>query len=207
MTKQQIDTLTRADRALILRLVPEGSSVLDLGCGDGSLLSGLIREKGVHGRGIDIDEANLIRCVEKGLSVSIGDIDEGLDDYPDASYDYVVLNQTLQVIRKPDQVIREMLRVGRMGIVGFPNFGHWRLRMGLLFGGRMPKSRALPFEWYDTPNIHSLTVRDFKDFCRRENISIIHEDYFICRRWLSTPVVKPFANALAVNGLFVVRRD
>ena len=205
MTDQQIEQLIRADRDLITEIVPEDSHVLDLGCGDGSLLARLIEKKGVIGCGIDIDEHNLIQCVERGLSVSQDDLDEGLGDFLDDSYDYVILNQTLQVIKKPDKIIREMLRVGRFGIVGFPNFGHWFLRMNLLLQGRMPKSSALPFKWYNTPNIHPFTISDFKDFCLSENISIIREEYFIAGKWRKSSLWKPFANMLALNGMFVLK--
>ncbi len=205
MTDQQIEQLIRADRDLITEIVPQGSHVLDLGCGDGSLLVRLIEKKGAKGCGIDIDGHNLIKCVDRGLSVSQDDLDEGLGDFLDDSYDYVILNQTLQVINKPDKIIREMLRVGRFGIVGFPNFGHLLLRMALLFLGKMPKSKALPFEWYTTPNIHQLTIRDFKDFCVSENISIIREEYFIAGKWRNSSLWHPFANMLAVNGMFVLK--
>ena len=205
MTDQQIEQLIRADRDLITEIIPRGSHILDLGCGDGSLLARLIKKKGVKGCGIDIDENNLIMCVEQGLSVSQDDLDEGLGDFLDDSYDYVILNQTLQVIKKPDKIIREMLRVGRFGIVGFPNFDHWFLRMNLLFRGKMPKSKALPFEWYNTPNIHQLTIRDFKDFCLSENISIIREEYFIAGKWRKSSLWKHFANMLALNGMFVLK--
>ena len=204
MTDQQIEQLIRADRDLITEIVPQGSHILDLGCGDGSLLSRLIEEKGAKGRGLDIDEHNLILCMERGLSVTQGNLDDGLGDFLDNSYDYVILNQTLQVIKKPDKVIREMLRVGRFGIVGFPNFGHWFLRMSLLFRGRMPKSSALPFEWYNTPNIHQLTIRDFRNYCRFENISIIREEYFIAGKWRDSSLLHHFSNLFAVNGMFVL---
>lgn len=205
MTDQQIEQLVPADRDLITEIVPQGSHVLDLGCGDGSLLALLIEKKGVMGRGLDIDEHNLILCMERGLSVTQGNLDDGLSDFLDDSYDYVVLNQTLQVIKKPDKVIKEMLRVGRFGIVGFPNFGHWFLRMSLLFLGRMPRSSALPFEWYNTPNIHQLTILDFKNFCLSENISIIREEYFIAGKWRNSLLLHPFPNLLAINGMFVLK--
>ena len=205
MTDQQIDKLVRADRELITALVPENSHVLDLGCGDGSLLADLIAKKNVRGRGIDIDEANLINCVEQGLSVCQGDLDEGLSDYPDKSYDYVILNQTLQVMKKPEKVIKEMLRVGKNGIVGFPNFAYWKHRLHLMFKGRMPKSSELPFEWYNTPNIHLLTIKDFVVFCRNHDISIIHEEYLIFGKWMSLGLLRPYANLLALNGMYVIR--
>jgi len=207
MTNSQLERLYRADRDLITSIVPQGATVLDLGCGDGSLLRDLIGKKGAMGRGIDIDERNLILCVEKGLSVCQSDLNEGLVDYPDNSYDYVILNQTLQVISRPDTIIREMLRVGKYGIVGFPNFGQWRMRLRFLTSGRMPKSKVLPFEWYSTPNIHNLTIRDFKDFCRRENIAIIHEEYLIGGSWRNSAVWKPVANLFAINGMFILRGE
>lgn len=206
MTASQIEKYLHADRDLITKLVPEGSVVLDLGCGDGSLLAQLMHEKGVRGRGIDIDEKNVIRCIGQGLSVCQADLNQGLGDYPDASYDYVILNQTLQVVGNPELVLREMLRVGHYGIVGFPNFGHWLIRAKLLAGGRMPKTSMLPFEWYDTPNIHSLTIADFRDFCSWESIEIAHEEYLICCRWMGSAAVRPLANLLALNGMFVIRK-
>ena len=205
MTDYQIEQLIRTDRDLITEIIPEDSHVLDLGCGDGSLLARLIETKGVEGCGIDIDEHNLIRCVERGLSVSKDDLDEGLGDFLDNSYDYVILNQTLQVIKKPDIIIKEMLRVGKFGIVGFPNFGHWFIRMSLLMSGRIPKSRVLPFSWYNTPNIHPLTICDFKDFCQSENIAIIHEEYFIAGKWRHSSLWHPFENLLALYGMFVLK--
>lgn len=207
MTNSQIDRLTRADRDIIESIVPQGSTVLDLGCGDGGLLAELGEKKGVIGRGVDIDWQNLIRGMERGLSVYQGNLDEGLTDFPDASFDYVILNQTLQVITKPQKVIREMLRIGEYGIVGFPNFGHWYLRLSLFLSGRMPKSEILPFEWHDTPNIHPLTILDFREFCAIEGIRIIREEYFIFGKWRYSSVINPLANVLALNGMFVIKRN
>ncbi len=206
MTDSQKDRLIRADRDLITRIVPPETRVLDLGCGDGSLLAQLTEQKKVRGYGVDIDESKLIRCIERGLSVCQLDLDRGLADFQDNSWDYVILNQTLQVVRNPDRVIREMLRVGRFGVVGFPNFGHWRLRTRLLLEGKMPKSDALPFEWFDTPNIHQLTILDFKDFCSREGISIIREDYYMFGKWRRSALINRWANAFAVMGMFVLEK-
>jgi methionine biosynthesis protein MetW len=204
MTDRQIDNLNRADREIISSLIPEGAHVLDLGCGDGGLLAELVGTKHVIGRGVEIDGENIIRALERGLSVCQGDIDNGLADYPDGSYEYVILNQTLQVITRPVAVIREMLRVGKYGIVGFPNFGHLAVRARFFLGGRMPKTQALPFDWHDTPNIRELTIRDFRDLCREEGIRIIREEYYMLGRWRRSPLVNPLANLFAVTGMFVI---
>ena len=201
----QTDQLIRADRDIILSIIPPNSHVLDLGCGDGGLLAELIEKKGIIGRGVDIDEHNLITGIKLGLSVYMGDLDEGLSDYPDNLYDYVILNQTLQVIKKPEIVLQEMLRVGKYAIVGFPNFGYWSLRLNFLFDGRLPKSKALPFEWYNTPNIHPLTILDFKKYCQSEKITIIREKYLIFGKWRHSPLVNPLANLFAVTGMFVLK--
>ena len=194
----------RNDLKSIVNLIPEKSSVLDLGCGNGLLLAELIEKKGVRGRGIDIDENNLIQCVERGISVSQSDLDGGLIDYPDKTYDYVILNQTLQVTTKPEIVIREMLRVGKYGIVGFPNFGYWKLRKDLLMNGRMPKSKDLPFEWFNTPNIRLLTILDFQEFCKLEEVEITHEEFLIGQSWSASSFWKLFANLFAKSGIFII---
>lgn len=205
MTPRSREKLLVSDYDQVVSLVEPGASVLDLGCGNGALLDRLIREKGVHGVGVEIAEDAVIECLHKGLSVFQGNIDEGLADYGDKSYDYIVLNQTLQIIRRPAFVIEEMLRVGKRAVISFPNFGHWSVRAQLLFRGRMPRTRKLPFEWHDTPNIHLLTIRDFRDFCRRRNLEVLREiDLRLGRRlpW------RPGANWLADEGLFVItRRD
>jgi methionine biosynthesis protein MetW len=162
----------RIDHSVILDLIPAGTKVLDLGCGDGSLLGKLVRQKGVTGRGIEISEEGVRACIAKGLTVLQGDIDQGLRDYPDGSFDYVVLNQTLQAVKKPDVVLSEMLRVGKKGIVGFPNFAYWKMRAYLFTFGRMPKTEFLPFEWYDTPNIHFCSVLDFTEYCAKNGVTI-----------------------------------
>lgn len=157
--------------SIIDDMIDTGASVLDVGCGDGTLMKKLCK-KDIRVTGIDIDQNNIVKCLEKGLSVIQGDIDEGLQGFPDESYDYVVLNQTLQSTEKPDFVIQEMLRVGKKVVVSFPNFAYWRVRFYLMFNGKMPKSKMLPFEWYDTPNIHLLTIKDFYDFAKRHNFKI-----------------------------------
>lgn len=156
--------LLRGDLRLISDLVPGGSRVLDLGCGDGVLLAHLRDEKGCFVRGLELKASGISACLGRGISVVQADLDEGLPGYPDASFDIVVLSQTLQVVRRPAFVLREMLRVGRKGIVSFPNFGHWRVRSYLALKGRMPVSRSIPYTWYETPNIHHTTLKDFRDF-------------------------------------------
>jgi methionine biosynthesis protein MetW len=162
----------RIDHSVILDLIPAGTKVLDLGCGNGSLLVKLVRQKGVTGRGIEISEEGVRACIAKGLTVMQGDIDKGLRDYPDNSFDYVVLNQTLQAVKKPDVVLSEILRVGKKGIVGFPNFAYWKMRFYLFTYGRMPKTEFLPFEWYDTPNIHFCSISDFTEYCAKNGVTI-----------------------------------
>ena len=195
----------RIDHSIILDLVPEGTKVLDLGCGDGSLLEKLVGRKGVVGRGIEISEEGVRACIAKGLTVLHGDIDEGLRDYPDGSFDYVILNQTLQAAKKPDVVLTEMLRVGKKGIVGFPNFAYWKLRLYLLLYGRMPKTEFLPFEWYDTPNIHFCSIVDFTEYCRANGVRIERKAY------LSTDhggrVLKGWRpNLFAENAVYLLSR-
>lgn len=192
------------DYNLIVSLMENGASVLDLGCGNGELLHMLKKEKMVHGVGIEINSSNIVKCVKKGISVIQADIDEGLADFSDNSYDYVVLNQTLQVIYKPDYVIDEMLRVGKYSIVGFPNFGNINIRFQFLFSGMMPVTKRLPYKWYNTPNIHLLTVKDFKEFCKEKKIEIISEYYTKVGSMMN---LKLFPNLRAVNAFFVLSRD
>jgi methionine biosynthesis protein MetW len=167
----------RIDYKIIADLVPQGATLLDLGCGDGDLLSYLIATKQVRGSGVDISPAAVEACVARGLSVFHGDLDEGLADYQDGSFDVVSLSFSLQQLRRPRLVVREMARVGRQIIVSFPNFAYWTIRLHLALRGRMPVSKELPYQWYDTPNIHLCTLRDFRCLCREEGLRIEHEYY------------------------------
>lgn len=155
----------RHDHLLVSRMVAPGSKVLDVGCGDGALLELLERERGVDGRGIELSHDGVSRCVARGLSVIQGDADTDLADYPDDCFDYVILSQTLQATRRPRQVLEHLLRIGRRAIISLPNFGHWRVRAHLAFRGTMPVTESLPETWYDTPNIHFCTIRDFVELC------------------------------------------
>ena len=152
----------RPDLALIAAHVEPGARVLDVGCGDGALMAVLRDTRQVDARGLELDQHNVAECVARGLSVIQGDADLDLAYYPDASFDYAILSQTLQTTKRPDLVLGELLRVGRKAFVSFPNFAHWRVRASLLWGGRMPVTRLLPVAWYETPNIHHVTVRDFR---------------------------------------------
>jgi len=156
----------RLDFLLVADMVEPGSRVLDVGCGDGSLLSLLRDRRGVDGRGIEISREGVNACLAKGLPVIQGDADTDLADYPDDAFDYVILSQTIQATRQPRVVLEHLLRIGRRAIVSFPNFGHWRVRTDLALKGRMPVTENLPYSWYDTPNIHFCTIRDFVELCR-----------------------------------------
>jgi methionine biosynthesis protein MetW len=158
---------TKIEHQVIMDWVEQGASVLDLGCGDGELLARLIEEKQVRAQGIEISEQAIHRCVAQGLSVFQEDIDTGLSEYADKSFDYVILNQTFQQVKKPDFVLKEALRVGKKTIVGFPNFVHYTARFQLFFRGKVPVTPSLPYEWYDTPNLHFLSIADFKEYCKK----------------------------------------
>ncbi|HLB67319.1 MAG TPA: methionine biosynthesis protein MetW [Thermoplasmata archaeon] len=185
----------------ILDWIETGSSVLDLGCGDGELLAFLVKEKRVRAEGIDINEQSIHRCVAKGLSVLHRDIDQGLADYPDESSDYVILNQSLQQVTQLEAVLADALRVGKKVIVGFPNFTHYKARLQIFFGGRTPVTPSLPYKWYDTPNLHFLSISDFVDYCREKGIRIEKSASFSNGR-----AVRSFPNLFALIGLFLISK-
>ena len=190
--------------AEIAAMVEDGSRVLDIGCGDGALLQLLITAKRVRALGIDIKEDAVLSCIGKGIPVIHGNLDEELVHCREGMYDYVILSRTLQVVTQPHRVLQEIVRIGKKAIVSFPNFGHYRIRKFLFVKGRMPKSTALPFEWYDTPNIHHLTIRDFFIFCRKHGIDILAHRYFGNREGDRTHTVVP--NLFAREALFVIQK-
>lgn len=155
----------RVDLLLIAEMISPGSRVLDIGCGDGALLRILSEKHGVDGRGIELSQAGVNQCVAQGLSVIQGDADTDLVHYPDTAFDYAILSRTIQATRNPRQVLEQLLRIGKRVVVSFPNFGHWRVRVQLLLGGQMPHTDTLPELWYDTPNIHLCTIKDFLALC------------------------------------------
>jgi len=162
----------RVDLQLIANMIDPGSRVLDVGCADGTLLSYLVKTKNVDGRGIELSQTGVNNCVSKGLSVVQGDADADLSDYPDKGFDYAILSQTLQATHRPKLVMEQLLRVGKKAIVSFPNFAYWRCRSYLFFNGRMPMTNSLDYAWYETPNIHFCTLRDFTDLCADLGIAI-----------------------------------
>ena len=157
---------SRVDLLLIAEMVSPGARVLDVGCGDGTLLRLLAAQRGVDGRGIELSQAGVNSCVAQGLSVIQGDADTDLVHYPDLAFDFAILSQTLQATYSPRHVLEQLLRIGKRAVVSFPNFGHWRVRAQLLFGGKMPLTDNLPDRWYDTPNIHLCTIKDFRGLCK-----------------------------------------
>ncbi len=200
MTKLR-QPLTKIEHQVIIDWVEQGSSVLDLGCGDGELLERLIDEKQVRAQGIEISNEAIHRCVARGLSVFQEDIDTGLSEYGDKSFDYVILNQTFQQVKKPDFVLEEALRVGKKTIVGFPNFLYISARLQMFLGGKVPVTPSLPYEWYDTPNLHFLSIADFKEYCNKRDIRIEHSAFVAKNRR-----IKLFPNLLAETGLFLLSK-
>lgn len=189
----------RLEHRVILEWIEPRSSVLDLGCGNGELLYVLIKEKNVRGQGIEINEQAIYNCVAKGLNVFHGDIDSGLAEYSDKSFDYVVLNQSLQQVRNLEAVLLDALRVGKRVIVGFPNFAFYNARLQLFFKGRVPVTSSLPYAWYSTPNLHFFSIADFLGYCRKKGILI---ERSLCIR--RNERVCFFPNVLADTGIFLI---
>ncbi len=192
----------RPDLAVIAANVAPGSRVLDVGCGDGALMAALRDERQVDARGMELDSHNVAECVARGLSVIQGDADVDLAFYGDASFDYAVLSQTLQTTMRPDKVLGELLRIGRKAFVSFPNFAHWRVRLSLLWGGRMPVTRLLPVAWYETPNIHHVTVDDFRALVADMGVQVEAEWFLTGDKRTSAAA----ANFRAEHAVFLLSR-
>ena len=195
------ELLGRSDYAIIGEIIEPGTRVLDLGCGDGGLLEWLAAKKNVDARGVELSGAKVRHAIARGVSVYQGDINDGLADYPDHAFDYVILSQTLQETRNPRALLHEMLRVGRNAIVAFPNFGHWRVRMSMMFSGRAPRAPRFPYEWYDSPNIHVLTVLDFESLIALEKLTV-ERRYFLSGHRKVTML----PNLLAEVAVYLVKK-
>jgi methionine biosynthesis protein MetW len=196
-------TALRSDLAIIAENVRSGARVLDVGCGDGALMAALRDQKGVDARGLEIESANVSVAVARGLAVVQGDADSDLADYPDNGFDYAILSQTLQTTRRPDIVLDNLLRIGDQAFVSFPNFAQWKIRFAHMFGGRMPVTKQLPDRWYDTPNIHHVTIDDFKSFVAERGYIIEGEWYLAGQK----PRGSGWANLLAEHAVFLLRRQ
>jgi len=199
-------SLFRGDHAFIFETIPKNSRVLDLGCGTGDLLGALVREKNVSGRGVEISADGVAACVSRGLSVYHGDINEGLSEWADGSFDYVILNQTLHEIQRPLFVLTEMLRVGNIGIVGFPNYGYLPVRFHLLFYGRMPATTDIPYAWDDTPNIHPFTLRHFDTLLDHMCLSVIRKKHLPNTGVVPSFIRDVMPNSLARNCVYLIGR-
>lgn len=191
----------RPDLAVIASHIESGARVLDVGCGDGALMAALRDQKGVDARGLELDPANVAAAVTRGLSVVQGDADTDLAEYPSGGFDYAILSQTLQTTRAPDQVLDQLLRIGKRAFVSFPNFAHWRVRLSLLWGGRMPVTRLLPECWYDTPNIHHLSIDDFRAFLLDRNVAVEQAWFLSGDRQTGAAA----ANLFAEHAIFLLR--
>ncbi|MDD5686588.1 MAG: methionine biosynthesis protein MetW [Elusimicrobia bacterium] len=194
------DTI-KLEHNLIENWIEKNSSVLDLGCGDGDLLSVLIEQKNVKAQGIELDEQAIYKCVARGISVFHEDIDNCLKGYADKSFDYVILYQSLQEVKKLSVVLSEALRVGKKVIVGFPNFVYYKARLQIFLNGKVPVTPSLPFHWYDTPNLHFLSISDFVEYCRKGDVKI-EDSVFIGK----SKVVKILPNLFALNGIFLISK-
>ena len=197
----------RVDLQLIADMIEPGTRVLDAGCGNGMLLDYLWRNKNVDARGIEISTQGVQACVSAGLSVVQGDVETDLKDYPNDAFDYVILSQTLQAMHEPREVLEQMMRIGKRAVVSLPNFAYWRLRLYLMFKGRMPMSESLPYEWYNTPNIHFCTIRDFVALTKEMNLTI-EQSLFLDEEGSSKTIGNSvaMANWFGEQGVFLLRK-
>lgn len=206
--ERRAEALIRQDHQIMAQWIPERATVLDVGCGDGALLSLLQVTRSVTGRGLELSRANVSHCVAQGLSVIQGDADEDLANYPDNAFDFAVLSQTIQATRAPKDVLTQLLRIARSAIVSFPNFGHWRVRTQLSLTGRMPMTGRIPYTWYETPNIHFCTIDDFEALCggvgaRPARRAVLGESGRPLPGWLEGR----WANLTATDAIFLLERD
>ncbi|MDZ4197695.1 MAG: methionine biosynthesis protein MetW [Kiritimatiellia bacterium] len=199
-----VEDHSRWQDAVLEREIPRGAKLLDLGCGRGELLARLIREGGVRGQGVELDADSVVECVGLGVPVLQMDLDQGLKEFPNRSFDYVLLEDTLQTLHKPLEVLKEMLRVGRHGIVSFPNFGSWRVRLSLSLTGRMPVTERLPHRWFDTPNIHLFTLQDFLDWTESDRVRVVQGFVFAAGE---VRLMRPDDNLVADEALLFLTRD
>tara|TARA_A100001011_G_C14228679_1_gene807790 strand:+ start:96 stop:707 length:612 start_codon:yes stop_codon:yes gene_type:complete len=190
----------------ILSHLPSHARILDLGCGNGELLKQIKDRKDGICYGVDLQFSNVISCMKDGISIFQGNINDGLKEFGDNSFDVVILSQTLQEVMDPVFVLNEMTRVGKTGIVTFPNFGYWRVRLNMALTGHSPKTKNLPYEWYNTPNIRVLTIKDFRALCHKESIRITAEESIYSKPWMKTLFSSPWSNLLAQQGLFIVEK-
>jgi methionine biosynthesis protein MetW len=193
----------RKDLLVISDFIDRNEKILDVGCGDGKLLSFLMKEKKVECRGIELSQKGVNECVKKGLSVIQGDANYDLDDYPDKSFSTVILSQTIQAMIYPEKVIENLIRIADRAIISFPNFGYWKIRKDFVITGLMPKNKVLPFEWYNTPNIHLCSVHDFINLCKKKNISI---NEFLCLTENGEKLMNFFINLRAYQSIFCVSK-
>ena len=191
----------RLDHRIICRIIEHEAKVLDLGCGEGDLLKLLVDTRKARVQGIELSDQAIFKCVEKGLSVTHGDMESGIQGYPDKAFDYVILNQSMQEARNASAILHEAMRIGHKAIVGFPNFAYIQSRLRMLFKGKVPITRSLPYRWYNTPNLHFLSTTDFNDFCRAEGITV-HATYYCNER----REVTVLPNMFALSALFVISK-